>query len=188
MRPGVQGPSSFETPRYAWLLRMRCGVDVHHRPHSLRPREGRRPSRSPLKEPRARGTPRVLTDPRTSTPRDIEVCRNPVPAFALARYDGQAASPPNPRRPARGVFRFAPPRPRWTSRFRHPALLTDAYPPLRAQTVPSTSDRAGCRRQWGPATRGWRAGTKRLGPPGVYGAASPTPRPGHRSPPRVWRR
>jgi len=30
------------------------------------------------------------------------------PVFALSRYDGQAASPPNPRRPARGVYRFAP--------------------------------------------------------------------------------
>ena len=43
----------------------------------MRPRVGRSPNRSPGKKPRARGTPRVLMDPRASTPRDIEACRSP---------------------------------------------------------------------------------------------------------------
>ena len=82
------------------------------RPYSWRPRVGRIPTSFPLlsKMPRARGTPRVQPDPRTSTPRDIEACRNPR----------ITASPPNPRRPARGVCRSIPLRPRWTYRFRQP--------------------------------------------------------------------
>src|SRR6185312_9266400 len=40
------------------------------------------------------------------------------------------ASPPEPRRPAHGVSRSAPHRPRWTSHFRP---LLKAYPPLWAQ-------------------------------------------------------
>jgi hypothetical protein len=82
-------------------------------------------------------------------------------------------------------LRLAPLRPRWTYRFRRPSLRKPAYPPLRTQIVPSTSDRAGCHRQWGPATHGWCAGTKRLGPPfGCLRRISNAPK-GHRSPPRV---
>jgi len=66
--------------------------------------------RRPEKEPRARGTPGSW---RTRGPRHLAASRR-----AEVRI---TASPPFPRRPARGVLRFAPPRPRWTSRFRRPA-------------------------------------------------------------------
>jgi len=49
-------------------------------------------------------------------PADLDASRH----RGLSKSDS-AASPPFPRRPARGVLRFAPPRPRWTSRFRRPA-------------------------------------------------------------------
>jgi len=62
------------------------------------------------KVPRARGTPGSW---RTRGPRHLAASRR-----AEVRI---TASPPFPRRPARGVLRFAPPRPRWTSRFRRPA-------------------------------------------------------------------
>ena len=122
------------TPRYAWLLRMRsekdiapppcffaapgtpswCGVDAGLARY---PATNCRP---PGKEPRARGTPgsgrtyvyaRVrkqgCSDPRASTPRDIEACRSPLWCPASPRSGRgsarHAASPPNPGRPARGV-------------------------------------------------------------------------------------
>jgi hypothetical protein len=43
------------------------------------------------KEPRARGTPRVLTDPRASTPRDIEACRSPYYPPSLLTSFGAAS-------------------------------------------------------------------------------------------------
>ena len=43
------------------------------------------------KEPRARGTPRVLTDPRASTPRDIEACRSPFCPPSLLTSFGAAS-------------------------------------------------------------------------------------------------
>ena len=101
-----------------------------------------------------------------------------------------AASPPVPWRPARGVYRFAPHRPRWTYPFRPPPLRQDTYPPLIGPkrcpallTVPAAAA-SGAR-----VTRGRRAGTMRLGPPD-QGKPAPhlrRPRTGHRSPPRVWR-
>ena len=51
------------------------------------------------------------------------------------------ASPPVPRRPARGVYRFAPHGPRWTYLSGN-LPYGAAYPPLAAQTMPGTSDRA----------------------------------------------
>jgi hypothetical protein len=92
-----------------------------------------------------------------------------------------AASPPIPRRPARGVYRFAPHRPRWTDRFRRPCLSFGLEGRLSTaeltQLVPSTSDRAGCQRRWGLTWRVVSApGRMRLGPPGrEIDAASPTP-------------
>src|SRR5581483_5235526 len=68
----------------------------------------------PLKVPRARGTPGVrsahkftqcaqtgCSDPRASTPRDVEASSTSVALSALRRIF--SASPPVPRRPARGV-------------------------------------------------------------------------------------
>jgi hypothetical protein len=120
-----------------------------------RPRVGRIPSSSavPEKVPRARGTPRVQTDPRASTPRDIEACRSPVPAALKATGKPQVRQ--SLWRPARGVSRFAPQRPRWTSVSGTPSFLADwqaAYPPLAARGV------------GGP-------GPLRLGPPGPRSAS-----------------
>ena len=78
------------------------------------------------------------------------------------------ASPPSPWRPARGVLgllRSAPGGRAVSGCLRY---RRRTYPPLRAQTAPGKSGHAGNHRQWGPVTRGRRAGTERLGPPGGY--------------------
>jgi hypothetical protein len=123
-------------------------------------------------KPRARGTPRVLMDPRASTPRDIEACRSPVPVFALC---GATTGKPQVRqvrwRPARGVCRLALHRPRWTSHFRQPAspfelegCLSTAVGPDRTGSLVT-----GCQpdHHGDPAAHGRCAGTKQLGPPGL---------------------
>src|SRR5256885_3170411 len=104
---------------------------MHHRPYSLAA-----PGRPSLDlaftaSPEAEGARNagVPGDPRTSTPRDIEAGRVKV-----------TASPPSLRRPARDVYRFAPLRPRWTSRFRRRAfrqerLSTAAGPDEAANTL-----------------------------------------------------
>jgi hypothetical protein len=107
------------------------------------------------------------------------VLKSVLPAFALASFGGQAASPPNPRRPARGVWRFAPPRPRWTSRFRRPASPLELAGRLSTAVGPGRVRRAcdRCRSRHHGARR------RAVGAPGrggldrrrVYGAASPTP-------------
>ena len=79
------------------------------------------------------GANQKCSDPRASTPRDIEACRSPVPALFTK------AGKPQVRRSLgvpRTVFcRFAPHRPRWTdlSGFRH--CQRTAYPPLLAQVI-----------------------------------------------------
>ena len=117
---------------------------------------------APQRKPRARGTPGVPMDPRASTPRDIEACRSPL----------SAASPPNPKasraRCFLGLLRADPGgQTIFTHRCGPWALLRHLYP--------VTACRA--------------AGPARLGPPGLA-TASPIAKefPGHRSPPRVWRR
>ena len=95
------------------------------------------------------------------------------------------ASPPSPWRPARGVLgllRSAPGGRAVSGCLRY---RRRTYPPLRAQTAPGKSGHAGNHRQWGPVTRGRRAGTKRLGPPVGLNAPHLRRTPGHRSPPRV---
>ncbi len=136
-----------------------------------RGRAGRQGSRAhaSLRRVRKQG----CSDPRASTPRDIEACRVSLSASlrSLGGSARHAASPPNPRRPARGVCRLAPHRPRWAY------LFTHRCGPRRGRR---TFDRfAGAHHQRGPVTRGRRAGTKRLGPPG-HDTASPMhgiPRP-----------
>jgi hypothetical protein len=88
-----------------------------------------------------------------------------VPAFALSSF-GEAChkSAGSPASRAR-CLRFAPHRPRWTDL--SGALLHEgAYPPLWGPdgiaahlTVPNAAVSGA------PVTRGWRAGTMRLGPP-----------------------
>jgi hypothetical protein len=146
-----------------------------------RRRVRRIPNRRSRKVSRARGTPGSGRTRGPSTPRDIEVCRSPN----SRKYAVSMASRAR-------CFRFAPSRPRWTARFRQPAFplelagrLSTAVGPGR---VRQTCDRLLVPPSRGPATRGWRAGTKRLGPPVGIGAASPAPPTGHRLPPRVRRR
>ena len=55
---------------------------------------------------------RVLTDPRTSTPRSIEACRSPYCRKSAVSMASRAR-----------CLRFSPLRPRWTSRFRRPLAL-----------------------------------------------------------------
>jgi hypothetical protein len=120
---------------------------------------------------------------RLATSRLVEVL---VPRLALwfERSARRAASPPNPGRPARGVFRFAPHRPRWSSRsslrgfHRVKAQALGGAPVTKAFRLPAI-------------TSLWRAtgtpGQARLGPPGL------TPHlrcKGHvpATAPRLWRR
>jgi hypothetical protein len=135
--------------------------------------------------PRERGTPKVLTDPRTSTPRDIEACRNPFcPPFERA-----AASSPFPRRPARGVFRFAPLRPRQSAFHashlrRRDALSTVAGVLACGRPVPLT-DTGHTYAVKRPLRRAAGApGQKRLGPPEGYWRRISDAPSSHRSPPQ----
>src|SRR5665213_3769808 len=64
-------------------------------------------------------------------PADLDASRH----RGLSKSDS-AASPPFPWRPARGVLRFAPPRPRWTSRFRRPAFPLELEgPPIHLSLI-----------------------------------------------------
>jgi hypothetical protein len=155
-------------------------------------------SRPPSKVPRARGTPRVRAHSslRKSAqtemlgPTDLDASQHRGMLKSDPPFGGLTASPPNPRRPARGVLgllRIAPGE-RTISGFlprRRGSQSTASGP------IPAGLPVVGCRRghHWGPVAHGRCAGTVRLGPPGRP-AASPTERhiPGHRSPPRVWRR
>ena len=136
---------------------------------------------APGKEPRARGTPEVL---RTHGPRRLATSR--LVEFVSCRKSAKSQGVP------RAVFvRFAPHRPRWTDRFRQPPFLPgdrlstatgpDGRPALL--TVPDA------RHQWGPVTRGLagrdECGLDRRGKRHISDACLA---PGHRSPPRVWRR
>jgi hypothetical protein len=124
--------------------------DMRHRPYSLRPRAGRllNSSRHAPKEPRARGTPgsrahsslrsmrkQKCSDPRTSTPHDIEACRNPVDSRKSAVLLASRAR----------CLRFAPHRPRWTSHFRRPS--SSARTPIHRCGPRSTAGKpvTGCR-------------------------------------------
>ena len=105
---------------------------------------------------------------RTRRPRCLAASRRP-PSRRHAR-EVKSASPPFPRRPARGVYRLAPHGPRWTDLSGDPPLLSNwkaAYPPLSGPGragKPVTGRR--CRHHGAQ----WRAagapGHMRLGPPG----------------------
>ena len=117
-------------------------------------------------EPRARGTPRV---PGASKFTQNAQTRTLGPAgLDTSRHRG-LSKPVEPQvrqvrwRPARGVFRFAPQRPRWTDPLRRPLLfLRIARPPIHRcgpKWCPALLTMPGRHRQWGPVARGWRAGT-----------------------------
>ena len=123
------------------------------------------------------------SDPRASTPRDIEACRSPDSRRRL-RDHGQAASPPVPRRPA-GCLKVCSASPPVDCLFRPPSC--SARRPIHRcgpERHPHTSDRAGvCHCQGGPrhaaARRDGAAWT--AGPPRRI--SSEASFPGHRSPP-----
>jgi hypothetical protein len=128
-------------------------IGKQNHPYSLRPRVGR----SPLPLPR-----------RTEGARDARGPGGPTGSRhrGLSKSDS-AASPPFPRRPARGVYWFAPRCPRWSS-VRHAT-------PSRGRNTPPL----------GPGNSADDALTGSL----AYRPLGPAaPHSGQRSPPRVWRR
>jgi hypothetical protein len=178
-----EAATSFETHRFAMLLRMRRNKPTLRRPYSL-PAPGRPSSifAAASKSTEGARDARVQTDPRTSTPRSIEAAEVRI-----------TASPPFPWRPARGVCEVcsaSPPGGRPFVAFKPNDWAATLHRLRTRHTGPAASDR----RPGPSAVRalGVRLGTPgpmRLGPPaGVIGAASPTPPTGHRFPPRVWRR
>jgi len=150
----------------------------------------------PSEKPRARGTPRVPgaskftqvganKNARTRGPRHLAIPR--------LVETGSAASPPNPRRPARGVSRSAPQCPRWTYPFRQPFFPFGLSGCLSTAVGPGRSEQpmTGCRHppSRGPVARGWRAGTSAAWTAGTLHRISDAKEfPGHRSPLHVWRR
>ena len=151
-------------------------------------------SAAPGKAPRARGTPRVQDALKFTQSAQTESARTHGPrrlaTSRLVEVRISSASPPNPRRPARGVYRFAPHGPRWTDRFRRPfsrfrlsGALIYRYEPKPARP-PVTGSRR--RSPLGPRDArlarqdhaAWTAGPARR----ISDAQS---FPGHRSPPYV---
>ena len=174
----------YAPPAASRRLARESGKPKRHRPYSLlRPRAG--PSLLFLaarSQPRARGTPGVQKDPRASTPRDIEACRSVCWCRKSAKPKASRAR----------CLRLAPHRPRWSA-VRHvsPEEPVCDSPPLK----PGHS--AGGHADWTtgpPAVRGLgvrdrHAGIMRgLDRRGQAPHLRRLPFPGHRSPPRVWRR
>jgi hypothetical protein len=156
------------------------GPDMTHRPHSLNgPGQAAVPFRIPSLRPitRARGTPGSVR-PR----RSVHGCCNKK----CTGYPRSAGFPGVPRAVFIGLLRSAP---------GGRTLLSTAAGFVGCPRRLLRQDEPSCgsarlalplaHRPYIPVTRGWRAGNERLGPPGGENrAASPTPRPGHRSPPQ----
>jgi len=158
--------------------------DKRYRPYSLRRRVRRIPILTAVLEKSTEGArdARVLTDPRTSTPRDIEACRSPNSRKSAVSMASRAR-----------CLRFAPPRPRWTSRFRRPAFPLELEgPPIHRcglRRGAATYDRLPAPPSRGPrdarlARRDEAAWTARTS----CRISDTKEFPGHRSPPRVWKR
>ena len=104
-------------------------------------RDARGPGRTQVYASRRK---RKCSDPRASTPRDIEACRSPLMP-QVRQTQGV------PRAVFVGLLRSAP-----------GGLTVSGDPPYggppihrsRPKRLHGTSDRAGDRRRWGPATRG----------------------------------
>jgi hypothetical protein len=148
--------SERKSRRSAWPACLAIAQGTTLRPYSLRPRVSRIPFRfhaAAKQNARARGTPKVPKDTRTSTPRDIEACRSLI-VPQVRQTQGV------PRAVFLGLLRIAP------------GGLTFQAPPLSkvrrlstargARTASGTSDRVKRRRQFGPL---WRA----VGAPGRSG-------------------
>jgi hypothetical protein len=150
---------------------------------------------SPGKEPRARGTPRVgrtqvyaacaNEGARAHGPRRLATSR-------LVEVLVSAASPPTQRRPARGVCKVcSAPSPVVDPSRARERTVRDLPPVEALATQPAMllTARRLTSRQWGSRRAAARRDHARLGPPGgKYAPHLRRPIPGHRSPPRVWRR
>ncbi len=127
--------------RYSHSVRLRpLGFGGTSRPLSKRT-EGARDAAGPKRTRRLR----CLTAPK----------RIKQPRFTLSRSAKGSASPPVPRRPARGVYRFAPHGPRWTYLSGNLPYGSLPIHRSRAQTdadMPAT----GCRLRPSPGPRGAR--------------------------------
>jgi hypothetical protein len=129
--------------RDCWVPRFRGGRHprVANAPLPVffgRPRGGRIPSLLPPaleKEPRARGTPRVPGALKLAQRAQTKVLGPAGPGASRHRGLPKSVVPQvrqNPRRPARGVYRLAPHRPRWTDLSGASPSGEDASPPLVA--------------------------------------------------------
>jgi hypothetical protein len=142
----------------------------------------RRTSRPPSKRTEGARDARVLTDPAdldTSQHRGVLKSDNRKSAVSMASrarcFEVCSASPP---------VDFPFQATRLSSRIGRPPIHR-----CGPRSGPANCDRLPFPPSRGPAARGWRAGTRRLGPPaGMIGAASPALPIGHRLPPRVRRR
>jgi hypothetical protein len=129
------------------------------------------------KEPRARGSQGSKRTQRASTPRDIEACRSP-----LFRKSAQSQGVP------RAVFlRLAPRRSPVVERLGALQLLSTVEDQAICGRFSSDENPGHTGRQ-GPRRNADAPGTSRLGPPGLAPHLRCKSFPGHRSPPRVWRR
>jgi hypothetical protein len=138
------------------------------------------------REPRARGTPGVPMDPRASTPRDIEACR--VFCARLRSVELRRGKPQvrQTQGVPRAVFEACSAKVPGVGRFTR--MTRD--PPLRNQALGSdTSDGHPTDRPSGPSAHRRSAGRLRsLDRRARTPHLRRSPLPGHRSPPRVWRR
>ena len=163
------GLANAPPPLLVWSAR---GIAAFQTARSRKRTEGARDAAGPKRTRRLRclATPKRIKQPRFTLSRSTR-------APQVRQSQGV------PRAVFIGLLRMAP----GGLTFQAPCL-TASVPihRLRAQTMPSTSDRAGRRRQWGHVARGWRAGTHAAwtaGPPHRISDAKSFP--GHRSPPRV---
>ena len=108
--PLARGTSRKRPVALLGLTSVRRGTSrTLHRPYSFRRRVRRSPTSAALE--RTEGA-RDAKGP--DGPADLDASRH----RGLSKSDS-AASPPNPRRPAHGVFRFAPRNPRWADIVTH---------------------------------------------------------------------
>jgi len=183
---GVFYAARFTPPRLRFRAidppRKRGGIrrDARHRPHCLvGPGQAAFPIRIPSLRPDNEGARNAgVRRPR----RSVHGCCNKK----CTGYPRSAGFPGVPRAMFIGLLRSTP---GGRTLLSTAAGIFGCLRRLLRQGAPSCgSARLAlplAHRPYTPVTRGWRAGSERLGPPGGENrAASPTPRPGHRSPPQ----
>jgi hypothetical protein len=173
------------------------GNKLPARPEKNRGRAGRQGSgaHAGLRKACANKGARTHGPRRLATSRLVEVLVGArLPPDQVGGSARHAASPPNPRRPARGVCEVCSAPSPVVEPFVTPARLQSAglstVETLATQPAMLLTARRPTSRQRGLGVRYGTPGCKaRLGPPGEK--CTPHLRrssPGHRSPPRVWRR